>query len=158
MRVCVCGITPLCSLPTFYFTVGHALPHTPPNQGWVDAMGRRAFGSFSASTGRRSWWAILRQCTGLCLLVDINHQPYHKTHLWIGKCPYNLSEVKFQRGCGRGNRLERFTQPAASVGPPAAMWLKMVQLQGQNAHVHVSRDLSEVKFRRGCGRGNRWEQ
>ena len=48
-------------------------------------MGRHAFGSFSAS--RRSWWAILRQCTGLCLLVDISYQAYHKTYLWI-RLPY----------------------------------------------------------------------
>jgi hypothetical protein len=39
-------------------------------------MGRHAFGSFSAS--RRSWWAILRQCTGLCLLVDTRYQAYLK--------------------------------------------------------------------------------
>ena len=39
-------------------------------------MGRHAFGSFSAS--RRSCWAILRQCTVLCLLVDTSYQAYHK--------------------------------------------------------------------------------
>ena len=44
-------------------------------------MGCHAYGSFSAS--RRSWWAILRQCSGRCLLVDISHQKYHKTYLWI---------------------------------------------------------------------------
>ena len=75
------GITPVCSLPAFYFTVGQALAHTPPNQGRVGAMGRHAFGSFSAS--RRSWWAILRQCTRLCLLVDTSYQAYLKTYLWI---------------------------------------------------------------------------
>ena len=81
------GITPVCSLPAFYFTVGQALAHnhTPPKQGRVGAMDRHAFGSFSAS--RRSWWAILRQCTGLCLLVDISYQAYHKTYLWI-RLPY----------------------------------------------------------------------
>jgi hypothetical protein len=57
------GITPVWSLPAFYFTVGHALARTPPNQGRVGAMGRHAFGSFSAS--RRSWGPILRQCTGM---------------------------------------------------------------------------------------------
>ena len=75
------GITPVWSLPAFYFTVGHALAHTPPNQGRVGALGRHAFGSFSAS--RRSWWAILRQCTRLCLLVDTSYQAYLKTYLWI---------------------------------------------------------------------------
>ena len=44
-------------------------------------MGRHAFGSFSAS--RRSWQAILRQCTELCLLIDTSNQAYHKTYLWI---------------------------------------------------------------------------
>jgi hypothetical protein len=58
------GITPVCSLPAFYFTVGQALAHTPPpNRGLVGATGRHASGSFSAS--RRSWGPILRQCTGL---------------------------------------------------------------------------------------------
>ena len=66
----------VCSLPAFYFTVGHALAHTPPNQGRVGAMGCHAFGSFPAS--RRSWWAILRQCTRLCIIVDTSHQTYHK--------------------------------------------------------------------------------
>jgi hypothetical protein len=68
-------------LTGIFFTVGHALAHTPPNQGRVGAMDRHAFGSFSASRG--SWWAILRQCTGLCLFVDITYQVYHKTFLWI---------------------------------------------------------------------------
>ena len=31
------GITPICSLPAFYFPVGQALAHTPPNQGRVGA-------------------------------------------------------------------------------------------------------------------------
>ena len=75
------GITPVCSLPAFHFTVSDTPTHTPPNQGRVGALGRRAFGSFSAS--RRSWWAILRQCTGLCLLVGISHQEHHQTYLWI---------------------------------------------------------------------------
>jgi len=75
------GITPVCSLPAFHFTVSDTPTHTPPNQGRVGAMGRHAFGSFSAS--RRSWWAILRQCTGRCLLVGISHQEYHQTYLWI---------------------------------------------------------------------------
>ena len=69
------GITPLCSLSVFYFTVSDTPIHTPPNQGRVAAMGRHTFGSFSAS--RRSWWAILRQCTGLCLFVDTNYATYH---------------------------------------------------------------------------------
>jgi hypothetical protein len=85
------GITPVsvCSLLAFYLIVGQALAHTPPNQGRVGAMGRHAFGSFSAS--RRSCWAILRQCTRLCLLVDISYQAYHKTYLWI-RLPYLLKK------------------------------------------------------------------
>ena len=75
------GITPVLYLPVFYFTVGQALAHTPPNQGRDGAMGRRAFGLFSAS--RRSWRAILRQCTELCLVVDTSYQACHKTYLWI---------------------------------------------------------------------------
>ena len=51
------GITPVCSLPAFYFIVGRALAHTPPNQGRVGAVGRRvgaallegACGSYSGS-------------------------------------------------------------------------------------------------------------
>ena len=56
-------ITPVCSLPAFYFTVFHLRTHTLPSHGLVGATGRHAFGSFSAS--RRSWGPILRQCTGL---------------------------------------------------------------------------------------------
>jgi hypothetical protein len=57
----------------------------------VRALGRHAFGSFSAS--RRSWWAILQQCTGLCLLVDTSYQAYLKKYLWI-RLTY-LSKVFF---------------------------------------------------------------
>ena len=51
-------------------------------------MGRHAFGSFSAS--RRSWRAILRQCTRLRLLVDTSNQAYRKTYLLI--CLASLSK------------------------------------------------------------------
>ena len=67
-------ITPVCSLPAFYFTVFHLRTHTPPDQGRVGAMGRHTFGSFSAS--RKSWRAILRQCMKLCLLVNTSYQAY----------------------------------------------------------------------------------
>jgi hypothetical protein len=73
------GITPVCSLLAFYFTMFHLRTHTPLNHGRMGAMGRHASGSFSASM--RSWRAILWQCTKLRPLVDTIHQTYHQTYL-----------------------------------------------------------------------------
>ena len=74
-------ITLVCALPAFYFTVGQPGPSpytytTIPRLG--GCHGPPLFGSFSAS--RRSFWAIPRQCTGLCLFVDISYQSYHKSY------------------------------------------------------------------------------
>jgi hypothetical protein len=66
------GITSVCSLPAFHFTVGDALAHTPP-KGLVGAMDRHAFGSLSAS--RRSWWAILLEGAGGKAKLPFSYQP-----------------------------------------------------------------------------------
>ena len=84
LRFCVCvlcvvhcsmygDITPGCFLPVFYVTALVFISHTtkPRPDG---CHGPHASGLFSAS--RRSWWPILRQCTGRWPSVDTIYQEY----------------------------------------------------------------------------------
>jgi hypothetical protein len=46
-------------------------------------------------------WAILRQCTGLCLLVDINHQVNHK-NVYLDTLAVSFKKYSFSCYSDRG--------------------------------------------------------